>query len=161
MHRPALPYSHPVTLIATWFGSGLVRPAPGTWGSLAALPFAFGLAWLGGPWLLLLAAAGAFALGIWAAQGYAQASSENDPAEVVIDEVAGQWLSLVPIALDPLLYPLGFLAFRLFDIAKPWPVGWLDRKVKGGLGIMADDMAAGIYAGLVCWLAKMWWFAGG
>ena len=66
---------------------------------------------------------------------------------IVIDEVAGQWLALIPLPLDPGLYLLAFLAFRLFDILKPWPVGWADRRLPGAFGIMADDLLAGLYAG--------------
>ena len=148
-NRPPLPFFHPATLLATWFGSGLLRVAPGTCGSLAALPFAAAFVLVGGPWLLALATAAAFALGLWASARYAAAGGQPDPGAVVIDEVAGQWLALIPLPLDPGLYLLAFLAFRLFDIVKPWPVGWADRSLSGGFGIMADDILAGIYAGAV------------
>ncbi len=148
-NRPPLPFFHPATLLATWFGSGLLRVAPGTCGSLAALPFAAAFVLLGGPWLLALATAAAFALGLWASARYVVAGGQPDPGAVVIDEVAGQWLALIPLPLDPGLYLLAFLAFRLFDIVKPWPVGWADRSLSGGFGIMADDILAGIYAGAV------------
>ena len=154
--RPPLPFFHPVTLIATWFGSGLMAGAPGTWGSLAALPFAALLVVHGGPLALALATVVAFVLGIWASGRYARASRESDPGNVVIDEVAGQWLALLPAALDWRVYLIGFLAFRLFDIAKLWPANWLDRRVKGALGIMVDDIAAGLYAAAVCYGATLW-----
>ncbi len=154
--RPSLPLLHPATLIATWFGSGLASFAPGTWGSLAALPCAAGLVWLGGPWALLAATATVFAAGLWAGARYAQASDEGDPGAVVVDEVAGQWLALFPVALDLRLYPVAFLAFRFFDIAKVWPASWMDRRLKGGLGIMADDVVAGVYAGALS-LGVAWW----
>jgi len=73
----------------------------------------------------------------------------TDPGAIVIDEVAAQWLVLLPVPLDPLSYAVAFLLFRLFDIWKPWPVGWLDRRVHGGLGIMLDDLLAAVYAVLV------------
>ena len=146
---PPLPFFHPATLLATWFGSGLLRVAPGTCGSLAALPFAAGMVLLGGPWLLAAATVAAFAAGLWASARYVEAAGQADPGAVVIDEVAGQWLALVALPLDPLLYLLAFLAFRLFDILKPWPVGWADRRLHGGFGIMADDILAGVYAGAV------------
>ena len=73
-------------------------------------------------------------------------SATEDPGAIVIDEVAGQWLVLVAAPLDPLAYALAFLLFRIFDIWKPWPVRWADRHVKGGLGIMLDDILAAIYA---------------
>jgi len=154
--RPALPFFHPVTLIATWFGSGLAKFAPGTAGSLAALPCAAGLVWLGGPWALLLAAAAAFVIGLWASPRYANASGQSDPGPVVIDEVAGQWLTLLPVALDLRFYPLAFIAFRFFDITKPWPANWMDRHLKGGLGIMADDVVAGLYAAILCYGLSLW-----
>ena len=146
---PALPFFHPASLIATWFGSGLVRPASGTWGSLAALPFGAALVWLGGPWLLAAATALAFALGLWASGLYAAAHETSDPGDVVIDEVVGQWIALLPFTLEPLAYLVAFLSFRVFDIAKPWPANWCDRRLKGALGIMADDVVAGAYAALL------------
>ena len=145
MGKP-LPFLHPVTLLATWFGSGLAPKAPGTWGALAALPFGLALAWLGGGVLLAVAAVLCFLVGIWASARYAAALGRDDPGAVVIDEVAGQWLALVPAALDPMLVAAAFLAFRAFDIFKPWPASWCDRTLKGGLGIMLDDMVAGLYA---------------
>ena len=143
--RP-LPFWHPASLIATWFGSGLLPKAPGTWGSLAALPFAALISALGGPWSLLAASLLAFALGLWAAERYAESLGSADPGAVVIDEVAGMWLALVPLALDLPSYAIAFLFFRVFDIVKLWPANMVERRLKGGLGIMADDMVAGAYA---------------
>ncbi|MCG8357128.1 MAG: phosphatidylglycerophosphatase A [Kiloniellales bacterium] len=154
--RAALPFAHPVSLIATWFGAGLLPKVPGTWGSLAALPFAAVIAWLGGPWALLVASLIACLVGIWAGGRYAEAAQSEDPGAVVIDEVAGQWLTLVPAALDPLLFLLGFLTFRVLDIVKPWPASWCDRALHGGVGIMLDDMVAGLYAGALCALVAYW-----
>ncbi|MEX0923833.1 MAG: phosphatidylglycerophosphatase A [Rhodovibrionaceae bacterium] len=144
--------SKTAALLATWFGAGLLPRAPGTWGSLAALPCGLLLTWAGGPWLLLAGALAVFLLGIWAGGRYAQDRSLDDPGAVVIDEVAGQWIALTPALLDPWLVVLAFLAFRLFDIVKPWPIGLLDRELKGGLGIMADDVLAGVYAAAVVWV---------
>ncbi len=97
---PPLPFWHPASLLATWFGSGLLPKAPGTWGSLASLPCAIVIAALAGPWGLLAAVLAVTVAGLWAADVYAARSGESDPGEVVIDEVAGQWLALVPAALD-------------------------------------------------------------
>ncbi len=144
--RPSLPWYHPATLIATWFGSGLLPKAPGTWGSLAALPAGALLVWAGGPWALVAGVVVALLLGLWATSLYAVRTGRDDPSDVVIDEVAGQWLALLPAGLDPLLFAVAFVAFRAADIAKPWPVGWIDRKVKGATGVMADDLAAAAYA---------------
>ena len=154
--RPALPFFRPVTLVATWFGVGLIRRAPGTWGSLAALPCAAGLQFLGGPWLLA-GATGLVALaGVWASGRYAAALASGDPGAVVVDEVAGQWLALLPLPLDLWWYAAAFALFRLFDIAKPWPIGWLDKNLHGGRGIMADDLAAGLAAGALAYALLLW-----
>lgn len=151
-----LPFAHPVTLLATWFGSGLLPWAPGTWGSLAALPFGAALAWAGGPWALVAGAAVVFALGLWASQRYAEASGRADPGAVVIDEVAAQWLALIPCGLNPWLFAAAFIAFRVFDVLKVWPANWIDRNLKGGFGIMADDLVAAAYAGLLCYGLDRW-----
>jgi phosphatidylglycerophosphatase A len=152
---------HPAWQLATWFGVGLMPKAPGTWGSLVAVPFAYGIHHLAGPVGLLLAALALCALGAWAADEFSRRAVTRDPGvpdpqAVVVDEVAGQWLALVPAGNDILFYAAGFLLFRLFDIWKPWPASWADRRVKGGLGIMLDDVIAGAYAALVLWGATTW-----
>jgi phosphatidylglycerophosphatase A len=148
--------NRPALWLATWFGAGLLPKAPGTWGSLVALPFAWGLVWWGGPWLLLAAAAVVFGLGLWAAGRYMQAVGVHDPGAVVIDEVAAQWLTLCVAPLNPLAYLLGFVLFRIADVLKPWPASWLDRRVGGALGVMVDDLAAALYAGAALWLIARW-----
>lgn len=145
-----LGYFAPATIISTWFGAGLLRPAAGTWGSLAALPFAWALTSLGGYDLLLIAAALFFAVGIWAAGAYEAASPDKDPSSVVVDEVVGMWITLLFVPQELLWYIIAFAAFRFFDVLKIWPIIWLDRNVKGGVGIMADDVLAGIFAGVIC-----------
>ena len=140
---------HPAHLLATWFGVGLLPKAPGTRGSLAALPFAWVIQTTWGPWGLLTAAALVGLAGWWAASRYVAQSSDSDPGPVVIDEVAGQWLTLVVAPTTLWAYALGFALFRVADIAKPWPASWADRELKGGLGVMVDDGIAGIYAGAV------------
>ncbi|HXY98430.1 MAG TPA: phosphatidylglycerophosphatase A [Stellaceae bacterium] len=144
--RPAPAGLHPATLIATWFGAGLLPWFPGTWGSLAALPFAWAIAWLFGPRALLIATAGLFFIGWWAAHRVVRASGAADPGSVVVDEVAGQWLTLVVTPPDAVGYVAGFLLFRLCDILKPWPARWIDQHRHGGFGIMADDIIAAFYA---------------
>ncbi|NKB58682.1 MAG: phosphatidylglycerophosphatase A [Alphaproteobacteria bacterium] len=138
--------------MATWFGIGHLPKAPGTWGSLAALPFAWALSIWGGPLILAAAAVIVFALGVWAAERLERAGGDKDPGHVVIDEVAGQWLTLAAVPADPILYGLGFVLFRVMDITKPWPANWLDRNISGGLGVMLDDIAAGAYAGIALYL---------
>lgn len=145
-------------IIATWFYSGHLRPAPGTWGSLAALPFAWLIYVLSGPFGLLLATALVFSLGLWATEQETRGQADHDPSEIVVDEVVGQWIALWPVAFgaaragaDVLaLWPgilAGFVLFRLFDIWKPGPVAWADRR-GDALGVMLDDVIAGALAAL-------------
>ena len=135
-------------ILSTWFGAGLLPKAPGTWGSLAALPCAWVIVSWGGVSALAAATVIVSLVGWWAADIYVRHTGIADPSEVVIDEVAGQWLTLLVVPPDPLLYVAGFALFRLFDIRKPWPVGWADRTIPGGLGVMVDDLFAGLYAAL-------------
>ena len=150
-----LPIWHPAFIVATWFGSGLLPKIPGTWGSAAALPFAWMIAWYGGPWALFGAAVIAFVAGIWAAGIYSRHAGIKDAGPIVIDEVAGQWLTLAAFAPDAVTYLAGFVLFRAADIAKPWPANWADRALPGGIGVMLDDIIAGVYAGLALY-ALLW-----
>ena len=145
-------------IIATFFGAGLLKPAPGTWGSLAALPAAWALHSLGGFPLLATATVLVFLLGWWATTIATRGKDDHDPSEIVIDEVAGQWIALWALSwpatrhgLDiTVLWPgwiAAFLLFRLFDITKWGPVGWADRR-GDALGVMLDDVFAGILAAL-------------
>ena len=133
-------------LVATWFGVGFLPLTPGSWASLAALPFAWAITNLWGITGLAVAAAIAFLVGWWAAATVAKTSTVEDPGAIVIDEVAAQWLVLLAAPPAPLPYALAFLLFRIFDIWKPWPARWADRDLKGGLGIMLDDLFAAVYA---------------
>ncbi len=143
-------------LITTFFYVGLLPKAPGTWGSLAALPFAVILHTLGGFPALLLATVIVFFIGWWATIAETRGKENHDPGEIVIDEVAGQWVTLLPASFLfahhdlPLIWPAlvaGFIFFRLFDIFKPWPVSWADRKTTA-FGVMFDDILAGILAAI-------------
>lgn len=145
----------PIALIVTWFGSGWLPGAPGTWGSLAALPFAWLLLEIGGPGLLGFAAIAVFVIGCWAADIAVRAAEVKDPSWIVIDEVAGQWLTLLAAPFTLLGFCAAFLLFRLFDVWKPWPVGWADRKLEGGFGVMADDVLAAIYAAVVLAIGRL------
>ncbi|MDJ0950489.1 MAG: phosphatidylglycerophosphatase A [Alphaproteobacteria bacterium] len=152
---PTLAPSHPAAWLATWFYSGLLPIAPGSWGSLAALPFAWAIAaWLH-PWALVPAAAVALLVGLWAAAVYIRHDGSADPGPVVIDEVAGQWLTLAFVPPHPLAYALGFVLFRVADIVKPWPIGWIDRNLRGSLGVMLDDVLAGVYAAIALWVCLL------
>ena len=144
--------------IATFGYVGHLRPAPGTWGSLAALPAGWLLHAIGGAWLLIAGILVAFASGWWATALETEGKDDHDPSEIVIDEVAGQWIAILPLSLgashvnaDILsLWPgwiCAFLLFRLFDILKPGPVGWADRR-GDALGVMLDDVIAGVLAAI-------------
>jgi phosphatidylglycerophosphatase A len=152
---PQSPEPRLARMIATWFGAGDLPGAPGTWGSLAAIPFAILIVLVGGQLLLAVAVLIAFVVGIWASGKLATFHRLEDPQRVVIDEVAGQWLAILPIALDWRYYVVAFLLFRFLDITKPWPLKDFER-MPGGLGIMADDIGAGIYAGILTWLIAFW-----
>lgn len=141
-----LSFWHPAALIATGCGLGLLPKAPGTWGSLAALPLAWALDQTMGRSAILIAGVAIALLGIWAGQVYVAHHRTEDPGEVVVDEIAAQLLVLAALPLTLFSTLVGFLLFRLFDIWKPWPVSWADRSVKGGLGIMLDDLLAAAYA---------------
>ena len=119
------------------------------------MPCAWVIGSLWGSAGLAIAAAIVFAVGSWAAGTFAKASGAKDPGAIVIDEVAAQWLVLLPAPLHPLSYAAAFVLFRIFDIWKPWPVGSADRRVHGGLGIMLDDLLAAVYAVLVFLVALM------
>jgi phosphatidylglycerophosphatase A len=146
----------PAALLATWFGAGFLPVAPGSWGSLTALPCAALLVWLGGPVLVLATGIVLFVLGIWAADAYMETVQVHDPSAIVIDEVVGQWVTLALLPLDPLVYALGFVLFRVLDVLKPWPANFVDRAVTGGFGVMLDDVIAGAYAAGALWLILPW-----
>ncbi|GER08113.1 phosphatidylglycerophosphatase A [Iodidimonas muriae] len=143
--------------IATLFGIGFLKPGPGTWGSLAAALLAFPIVEYLGIWWLVAGTLLVSTIGIWAAEGYERLSGRHDPKEVVIDEVAGQWLTYLPmlffanISFDWRFYALGFACFRLFDILKPWPIRTVDQQLPGGVGTMADDLLAAIPAAFLLW----------
>ena len=143
-------------LFLSFFYAGFLRPAPGTWGALAALPAAWAVWQTGGPVLLAVAIIAAFAGGTMAITRELEASGTHDPSWIVIDEVVGQWIALLPVAVGATLsgapptrlWPgilAAFLLFRLFDIWKPWLVGHADRR-KDALGVMLDDLWAGLFA---------------
>jgi phosphatidylglycerophosphatase A len=157
VRRLGLPVWHPAVLLGTWFGAGLLPVSPGTWGSLAALPFGWLIAARWGAAGLIAGAAMVFAVGCWAAGAIGRASGLKDAGAIVIDEVAAQWLVLVAAPLHPAPYAAGFLLFRVADILKPWPASWADRRVGGGFGVMLDDVIAAVYAGLLLALIVSLW----
>ncbi len=147
-------------IIATWFGLGLLPIAPGTWGSLAAFPFAYVISvYSGGPYVLIIGTVALFFIGKQASDNVEKSARKKDPGFIVVDEVVGQWIALLPLSFlynycGPdltfwLFVPMAavaFLAFRIYDIWKPWPIHYIDKNVPGGLGIMLDDVIAGAYA---------------
>lgn len=147
----------PAGWLAIGFGSGLSPIAPGTAGSLMALLLAWLLlqlqAWLQWPLAISVAASMAlvFVLGVWAANRISSQLQRHDHSAIVVDEFIGQWLVLLVVPVSVSHWLLAFLLFRLFDIIKPWPIGYADRHVHGGFGVMLDDVLAAIYAMMV-WL---------
>ena len=139
--------------IATWFGSGLAPCMRGTFGSLAALPFAYIIQVRFGNQALFLASIAVFIVGLWASSQYLKHMvCKDDPGEIVEDEVAGQWLLLAALFPTWQSYLVGFILFRAFYIVKPWPVSAADQKLKGAFGVMVDDMLAGAYSVVLFWL---------
>jgi len=147
-----------MNLIATFFGVGLLKPAPGTWGSLAALPVAYLVLSTTNIWLFLNLTVFLFITGWIATREVTKGQPDHDPSYVVIDEVVGQWIALIPIGYGAYmmqadvgaLWPgwiAAFLLFRVFDIWKPWLVGKADAR-NDALGVMLDDVFAGLFAAL-------------
>ena len=159
-------------ITATVFYVGYMKPAPGTWGSLAALPLAWLIYAIGGVWLFVIAIPAAYVKGYLATKVMTEGADDHDPSEIVIDEVVGQWIALLPVFVGAshagvnvlALWPgwaAAFVLFRLFDITKPGPVGWADRK-NNATGVMLDDVIAGIMAAVgVGVLAALWHGLGG
>lgn len=147
----------PAGWLACGFGSGLTPVAQGTFGSLAALL----------PWLLLrelalplyvLVLLVGFVIGVWVCDIAGRLLGVADHRSVVWDEFIGQWIALIPLVgftapgvtgLNGWMLLAGFVLFRLFDVWKPWPISWLDRRMKGGLGVMIDDVVAGVFAAVI------------
>ncbi len=138
----------PRHLLSLGFGAGLSPWAPGTAGTLVAIPFFLLLAQL--PWYVyLLVVAAAFVIGIYLCQHTSDALGVHDHSGIVWDELVGYWVTMIAV---PATWPwiiAGFLLFRFFDIVKPWPVKVADKQVHGGFGVMFDDLLAGLYA-LAC-----------
>lgn len=145
-------------LIATFFYSGYSPKMPGTVASFLTALLWFWPICYGGvqPWMVLLASALLFLIGLWASEHSQRYLGGEDPQVIVIDEVAGQTLALA-LCGHPLTILFGLFLFRVFDILKPGPIGWLDRNLKGGMGIMLDDMVAGFAALLVIIIDRLIW----
>jgi len=138
-------WQNPIYFIAFGFGSGLMPIAPGTWGTLAAFPIYLLIAnssW----WVYLLIIIIAFIFGVYACDKVSTEMKVHDYSGIVWDEVVGYMLTMFLVPLNLAWMIIGFLLFRLFDIWKPQPIGYVDKHVKGGLGIMLDDVLAAIPA---------------
>jgi phosphatidylglycerophosphatase A len=167
-------------LLCTWFGVGFLKPAPGTWGSLVAVIIAYLMVHLPYGWAILCVCAVLVTIiGARASTHYMRRShTKHDPSEIVIDEVAGQWLTyaffygwliattgvqheslalLSQVAISPYVLLAGFVLFRLFDILKPWPISLADRRIHGGFGVMFDDVLAALAASTLLFATYVMW----
>lgn len=134
----------PLVFLATGFGSGLSPYAPGTVGTLVSLLLFVVLK--DTTWALLAICGAGFIVGVYLCSYTTRKLGVHDHGGIVWDEFIGMWITLLWVPLSPVTLLLGFVLFRLFDILKPWPIGYLDKRVEGGLGIMLDDVLAGIFA---------------
>jgi phosphatidylglycerophosphatase A len=132
--------------MACWFGSGRLRPAPGTMGSIAAIPFGFAIAHFAGFIGLALASISLLCLGTLAADYWGKKSGTVDDQTIVVDEVVGMWIACIPAEEHWDLWFIGLVLFRFFDVWKPWPASFFDNRSKGGFDVMMDDVVAGVYA---------------
>jgi phosphatidylglycerophosphatase A len=148
--NPSLPpkpdWTNPIHLLAFGLGSGAVPKAPGTFGSLAVIPIYLLMFQYLAPPIYLAAVGVMFVLGVWLCERTSRDLGVHDHGGIVWDEWVGMLVTLwmVPFGWQWLF--AGFVLFRIFDIFKPWPIGWLDRRISGGLGIMLDDLVAGLYS---------------
>lgn len=142
---PTVYLRNPLHLLSLGFGSGLAPFAPGTFGTVAALP----LYWLMSSLPLisyLMLTVLAFVIGVYLCGYTSRALGVHDHSGIVWDEIVGYMITMIAVPVDPLWMLAGFLLFRFFDIVKPWPIRWADQKLSGGFGIMFDDVLAGIFA---------------
>ena len=156
MNNPTLPSDKLATALATLGPIGHFPKAPGTWGSLASIVAA---PWLFLPfplWGRIAILIGVLLIGTWACSRAEIVMGKKDPGCVIIDELFGQWLTLLFFSAMPIWYlAVAFVLFRLFDIFKPWPVKWAETAFPGGLGVMIDDGVAGLYALIFLYLTTL------
>lgn len=143
--RTPLPVRSPVHFLAVGCGAGLIPWAPGTWGTLVAVPLYLVLAGLPLP-LYLAVLAALFLLGVYLCERTSRDAGVHDHPGIVWDEVVGYLLTMTAVPADWYWVLAGFVLFRAFDIIKPWPIRFLDRYVEGGFGIMIDDVVAALFA---------------
>ncbi|GAA3713482.1 phosphatidylglycerophosphatase A [Oceanisphaera sediminis] len=151
MRKPelaALKLSNPLHLLALGFGTGLSPVMPGTMGTLAAIPLYLLIQGLSPLWYLLILVLG-FVAGIWICNAATRAIGRHDHGAIVWDEIIGFGITMFAAPAGGWWILAGFVLFRFFDIVKPWPIRWFDRRIHGGFGIMFDDVIAGLFA-LAC-----------
>lgn len=158
-HYPPLPpgflWRHPAHFAAFGFGAGAIHIAPGTWGTAIAVPFGIALQHLPAPAYALFLAA-AFLLGVWLCEITGRHLGVNDHPGMVWDEMVGYWITIAALPPRWEWWLAAFVLFRVFDVWKPWPIGELDRRLHGGMGVMADDAAAGLVAGAILFVSSHW-----
>ncbi|WP_426415964.1 phosphatidylglycerophosphatase A family protein [Aestuariirhabdus sp. LZHN29] len=152
---PASVWRNPVHFVAFGFGSGAAPVAPGTFGTLAAVPLYLLLQYLPLTQYLLVVVV-AFVVGCWLCDITSRDIGVHDHGGIVWDEFVGLWVTMIAAPPGWIWIVVGFALFRLFDILKPWPIRWLDRRVGGGFGIMVDDLLAGVFAWVVMQLLHLW-----
>ena len=152
-----------VEFLATGFYLGKAPKAPGTWGTLLGIPLVY-LLKLGGPMAYMFGAIGLLFVAVAIAEAYEVLMKEHDSGQVVIDEVVGFVIAMTWLPVNIAFLAAAFVLFRFFDILKPFPIGYMDRKIRGGLGTILDDVAAGLVTNLILqliyqntnWLGEMW-----
>ncbi len=145
-------FRDPCLFLAFGFGAGLSPKAPGTLGTLVAVPFYLLLTRMD-RWSYVSVVVLTALLGIWICAQAAKKLGVHDHQGIVWDEMVGYWITMIAVPVSALTVLLGFILFRFFDIVKPWPIGEIDRKVTGGLGIMLDDIVAGLFSLVVIHLS--------
>ena len=148
-------FTHPICFLAFGFGSGLAPRAPGTFGTLAAVPLYLAASALPLPVYLAIAAL-MFVLGIWLCGRCERVLGVEDHSGIVCDEFVGFFVTMIAVPPTPATVIAGFALFRLFDIWKPWPIRLVDRRLHGGLGVIFDDVLAGVYGWAVLGLLTHW-----
>lgn len=154
---PPSVWKKPVHFIAFGFGSGAAPWAPGTFGTLAAVPLYFIISLL--PVSLYFSfLVFAFVIGCWICAKTAKDLGVHDYGGIVWDEFVGYWITMLALPVSWTWALAGFVLFRVFDIVKPWPIRWIDKRIGGGFGIMLDDVLAAVYAGAILHLVNFWFF---
>lgn len=141
-------HNHWTHFLAFGFGSGALPKAPGTFGTLMAVPLYLALVWL--PlWAFIGVILLAFVLGCYLCESVSRDLGVHDHGGIVWDEFVGFWITMIAVPVSWQTVVAGFLLFRFFDVIKPWPIRWFDQRVQGGVGIMIDDVIAGVFAWVV------------